>query len=255
MQIKSYAKANLILKIYPRNKQEIKHKIKSLFILDKSLFDLISIKPSKKDTVIYKNKNKTFVLNDCLIVKSLKYLKNEFNIAKHYSIKVEKNINIMSGLGGGSSNAATVIKYVMKDNKISLTKLNLKDVALKLGSDIPFFLFSYNSAIVSDYGNKVEKFNSSKKISYKIHTNNIKISTKEVFKQLEKTKPYKSQVNFSKCLDSLLNKTFNNHYVYNDLHPYILKVSDKKLLQNINKISSKNKIICGSGGTILTIHE
>ncbi len=255
MEIKSYPKVNLILKIYPKTKQEQKHKIKSLFVLDKSLHDLISIKPSKKDIVVYKYKNKNLMLKDCLIIKSLEYLNNKFKLTKHYFIQVEKCIGLMSGLGGGSSNAAAVIKYVMKNNKISLTELNLKDIALNLGSDIPFFLSSYSSAIVFDYGNEVEKYNLFKKVSYKIYTNNIKISTKKVFAELEKSNLYKSQVNFSKCLDSLLKKTFNNHYVYNDLHPYILKVSSKKLLQNINKLSSKNKIICGSGGTILSINE
>ena len=45
------------------------------------------------------------------------------------------------------------------DKKIPISKLNMKEIALQLGSDIPFFLSKTNAAIVSGYGEKVKEIN------------------------------------------------------------------------------------------------
>ncbi|MDE6477494.1 MAG: hypothetical protein K2L48_04955, partial [Mycoplasmoidaceae bacterium] len=105
--------------------------------------------------------------------------------------------------------------------------------------------------IVTNYGDKIEKINLPK-ISYKILTNKIFISTKEVFESIDLDKKYVSKVDFKKCLNSLLNKKFSNHYIYNDLQTYIFKVS-QKLFKEFNKYNDFNRIICGSGGSILLI--
>ncbi len=249
--IKSYSKINLILKVYPRTNSETKHRIKSLFVLNKNLYDEITIVPSKSNKITYYSDNKKILINNCLIKKAINYLKNNFSISKNYSINVKKNINLMSGLGGGSSNAAEVIKYILKDNKISISKLNLNDIALNLGSDIPFFIVGKSSAIVTNYGDVIEP-TKIKKINYKLIETKIEISTKKVFDKLDSDKNYHSQVNFNKCLDSLLKNNFDNHYIYNDLEQYIFKVS-RKMNNQFNGVSRKSKIVCGSGGSILLL--
>ncbi len=249
--IKSYPKVNLILKVYKRKKTEIKHRIKSLFVLDKSIFDVINIKKSKIFSIKYFLGSKSIQIKNCLIKKSLNYLSEKFGIDVNYEIVVNKSVNLMSGLGGGSSNAANIILYILKHNNIKVSFLDMEDIALNLGSDIPFFISKFNSAIVSNYGDKIEKINLPK-ISYKVLTNKILVSTKDVFEKMDSDEKYISKVEFKKCLNSLLNKKFNNHYIYNDLQTYIFKVS-QKLFKEFNKHKGFNKIICGSGGSILLI--
>ena len=43
-------------------------------------------------------------------------------------------------MGGGSSNAAATLKALNKLNNLKLTNKNLMDIALKIGSDVPFFI-------------------------------------------------------------------------------------------------------------------
>lgn len=56
------------------------------------------------------------------------------------TIQIEKNIPIGAGLGGGSSNAATVLKALFAMFPSRLTQKELVQVAATVGSDVPFFL-------------------------------------------------------------------------------------------------------------------
>ena len=71
------------------------------------------------------------------------FLLNSFHIIKHghkYRVEIKKKIPTFSGLGGGSSNSATLIKYFLKRKKIS--KENLNYFSKILGSDLKLFFKS-----------------------------------------------------------------------------------------------------------------
>ena len=72
--------------------------------------------------------------------------KNIISNSSKYEIKVKKNIPVFSGLGGGSSNAATIIKYFYKKRKIINNDINY--FAKYLGSD--FKLFFKNNKIIQE---------------------------------------------------------------------------------------------------------
>lgn len=75
-----------------------------------------------------------------LAYKALCLLKNNFKIKKEVLIEIKKNIPFGSGLGGGSSNAATVLLVLNKLWKLNLTNDVLKDLGSSLGSDVPIFI-------------------------------------------------------------------------------------------------------------------
>jgi 4-diphosphocytidyl-2-C-methyl-D-erythritol kinase len=75
-----------------------------------------------------------------LAYKALHLLKSNFKIKNEVSIKINKNIPLGSGLGGGSSNAATVLLVLNKLWKLNLTNEILKDLGSSLGSDVPIFI-------------------------------------------------------------------------------------------------------------------
>ncbi|MFH0970082.1 MAG: 4-(cytidine 5'-diphospho)-2-C-methyl-D-erythritol kinase [Candidatus Diapherotrites archaeon] len=56
-------------------------------------------------------------------------------------IHIEKRIPSAGGLGGGSSNAASVLKGLNGLWKLDLSKNVLADLAGKIGSDVPFFIY------------------------------------------------------------------------------------------------------------------
>ncbi len=56
-----------------------------------------------------------------------------------WSIHIEKVIPVAAGMGGGSSNAAAVLR-MLNDHYQKLTEIELAQLALGLGADVPFFL-------------------------------------------------------------------------------------------------------------------
>ncbi|GHU33613.1 hypothetical protein FACS1894166_09480 [Bacilli bacterium] len=217
--LKAYSKVNLVLKVFPRGQKEIKHKIHSLMILDKTLYDQITITPSETFSINYYNNNKIISISNCAITKSIIYLQKILKTQLCYQIAVYKQIPLMSGLGGSATDAASVVFYILKQHHKQLNANQLKYIALHIGSDIPFFLSQLNVAEVKGYGDKVQKFNITK-INYSINLTHIPIASQQVYRELDKNLHYASRVNFKKCIDILReHKPLN--VCFNDLQPYI----------------------------------
>ena len=92
---------------------------------NKKLFDEISGGVGANNNLIWKVLNKT---------KNLR--------KKSFKIKLTKKVPLGAGLGGGSSNAGVILSYFYNDKILSsnFTKENLLDLALELGTDVPFFI-------------------------------------------------------------------------------------------------------------------
>ncbi|MBT3864979.1 4-(cytidine 5'-diphospho)-2-C-methyl-D-erythritol kinase [Candidatus Peregrinibacteria bacterium] len=69
-------------------------------------------------------------------------------------ITIEKNIPISSGLGGGSSNAATVIKGLNHMWELHLTAEEMRKMVAEIGMDVPFFI-SGDIALAEHYGEQI----------------------------------------------------------------------------------------------------
>jgi 4-diphosphocytidyl-2-C-methyl-D-erythritol kinase len=133
----SPAKINLNLKVIKFDKNLQKHKLSSQIAIIK-LHDVIEIKPSNDLSVIYRdtNKKKIFVKND-IIKKTINYFDKKYKKKSKFNILVDKKIPIGYGIGGGSSNAASILKYLYKFYKIN--PKNFFDDAPELGSDVLLF--------------------------------------------------------------------------------------------------------------------
>ena len=133
----SPAKINLNLKVIKFDKNLQKHKLSSQIAIIK-LHDVIEIKPSNDLSVIYRdtNKKKIFVKND-IIKKTIKYFDKKYKKKSKFNILVDKKIPIGYGIGGGSSNAASILKYLYKFYKIN--PQNFFYDAPELGSDVLLF--------------------------------------------------------------------------------------------------------------------
>lgn len=77
---------------------------------------------------------------DNLCIKAYNLLKRDFAQIKPVSIKLVKNIPVGAGLGGGSSDAAFVLKVLNDLNKLGLSNEQLQNYASKLGADCAFFV-------------------------------------------------------------------------------------------------------------------
>ncbi|MGQ1910185.1 4-(cytidine 5'-diphospho)-2-C-methyl-D-erythritol kinase [Marinifilum sp. RC60d5] len=76
---------------------------------------------------------------DNIVVKAFELLRNEYELPST-SIHLHKNIPFGAGLGGGSADAAFMIKMLNDFYNIGLNTGKMEDLACKLGSDCPFFI-------------------------------------------------------------------------------------------------------------------
>ena len=136
MKIKSYSKINLSLRILKKLKNGM-HNIETNSTLV-NLSDKIIIKNNNKDKIIFKGKFKNKVNSkDNSIKTTLNVLRRLNLIKKFYRITVEKNIPVYAGLGGGTSNSASIVKYFLNNN---LNESLISIFEKKVGSDFRLFL-------------------------------------------------------------------------------------------------------------------
>lgn len=97
-------------------------------------------------------------------------------------IEIVKRIPSAAGLGGGSSNAATVLLGLNQMLKIGLTRDKLVKIGVKLGADVPFFLFGAN-ALVTGIGEKIQKLKALPKMSLLIVVPKISVSSEWAYRE------------------------------------------------------------------------
>ena len=76
---------------------------------------------------------------DNLVVKAYKLLANDFQLPRLH-IHLHKEIPTQAGMGGGSSDAAFMLKLINNYCKLQLTNSQLEEYAVKIGADCPFFI-------------------------------------------------------------------------------------------------------------------
>jgi len=135
--INSNAKVNIGLKVLKKRRDGY-HDIVTVF-QEINLFDIISI--SRKSKECNFNSNATWLKNDKtnLCVIAYEAMKKKFDI-DGVDIDLTKNIPRGSGLGGGSSNAASIMKGIRELYSLSISDKELEDIASQIGADVPFFI-------------------------------------------------------------------------------------------------------------------
>ena len=115
-------------------------------------------------------------------------MKDEYQIKKGVVIKIQKRIPVAAGLGGGSSNAATVLIGLNGLWRLGLSKKKLGKLAVKLGSDVPFFILDARFAAGRGRGEILKRINASNtKIWHCLVKPNFGISTKKAYENFDKS--------------------------------------------------------------------
>ena len=232
MILKSFSKINLTLDVISKLKKRKLHNIQSYFCLI-DLYDQIHIKKIKrqKDRIKFKGKflNKINNKNNS-ILDTLQILRKNNFLNNHYSIVVNKRIPVFGGMGGGTGNAACLVKYLVK-KKISKKVMNtLND---KIGSD--FNLFFCKQGFLKNI-KTIIKLKKNFKFYFLLVYPNKKCSTKFIYSQVKKyssLKKFNSQLinTRSKFLDHLISQNNDLQSIVETRYPII-----KKLIKEIQQI-------------------
>lgn len=97
-------------------------------------------------------------------------------------ILIKKNIPSAAGMGGGSSNAASVLMGLNELLRINLSKDKLMKIGLRFGADVPFFIFG-GPAIATGIGETLAKIKKMPKLPMVVVSPNIRVQTKWAFER------------------------------------------------------------------------
>ncbi len=254
-KIKSYCKINLSLKVIKKLKNGY-HNLESLITFC-DLYDSIFISEIKKhkDIITFSGKFKYGVnKNSNTITKTLSLLRKEKLIKnRSFKIDIKKNIPHGAGLGGASSNAASLLNFFNEKMKLNLNKANLINLAKKIGFDVPINLEKKNT-FLNGTKNHISRLNQKFRLNLLIVYPNIICSTKNIFKKNKKIssskfKSFNNKQNRKKLINYLKNER-------NDLENTVVKIYPK-IEKTIGYIKSQNGCIfsriTGSGSACIGI--
>jgi len=245
-KIKSYAKINISLGILDKLKSKI-HKIESLFSFI-NLHDEIFIKKinNKNHKIIFYGKFSKGISKNNTISNLLKLLEKKL-CGQKYLIKVNKKIPQKSGMGGGSMNASSLLKFLIKNQKLNLSSKEIIKISSKIGSDVVIGMQKKTSIL---YGNGNLKYLNNKINLYTLLVRpNFGCSTKAIYNKVK---------SFSKPVFKINKRTSINYKflsnLRNDLeepafrkYPVLKKL--KIFMEKLDKILFVN--MTGSGSTIV----
>ena len=209
-QIKAYCKINLFLKIVKKINNNY-HNIKSLITFC-NLYDVItlSITRGATDKIIFSgkcssgiNKDKNSITHVLKLLRKRKLIKNT-----KFKINVKKNIPHGSGLGGGSSNAASLLNFIVSKISLNIKKKEIKKIAREIGFDVPIMLEKKNTFLTGKK-NEILRINRKFSLNILIVYPNFVCSTKKIY-------------------------SFNKNLIYSKIQPKF-DLKDKKKLINFLK--------------------
>lgn len=192
--LKSYAKINIGLRILGKRNDGY-HNIETIFypvkLNDEIVFEINKTSQNYNSVILKSNKSYIPLTKDNLCYKAVEDFFKSFRITDCFKINLEirKNIPVGGGLAGGSSNAASILKFLIKFFNIDIQKNREKilDLALSIGSDVPFFL-TLKPCYAEGRGEKLVMLPDFKIDYYILIVNpNLHVSTKWAFEKLNLT--------------------------------------------------------------------
>jgi 4-diphosphocytidyl-2-C-methyl-D-erythritol kinase len=153
MQVLAPAKINLSLKILGQRNDGF-HEVDTL-IAPISLYDEIGIEKRPEKGIKFRCDDPSVPQgSDNLVVRAAKTFFETTKIEPAVSIELKKKIPHSAGLGGGSSDAASLLLALEDRFETKLSREALAEMAEPLGSDVPFFLFQ-SAAVCKGHGEMV----------------------------------------------------------------------------------------------------
>ena len=264
--IKAPAKINLCLKV--NGKRDDGYHDLTMIMQQVSLFDTIEFEiindndfNSNKQINIKCNYNYLPTDNKNLVYNVVDYIFKKYNINDKIYINLNKMIPISGGLGGGSSDAASMLLYLNKYYKLNLNISELSNIALEFGSDIPFFLHK-KICLCKGRGDIIKELNSFNNYYILLATPNIRVSTKEIYNKFDNfALNDEKEIEESKKVNELLEAISNRDLIrmsdnlFNHLEIVTELMFDQvSILKNqIMRLGAIKSLMSGSGPTVFGI--
>jgi len=251
--LKSHAKLNLFLHVTGRTANNY-HLLDSIVMFAEDLYDEIEVIESSENKIEVVGPWKGNLVGTNIIETVLEKFSDIAKIPKLH-IKIRKNIPIGAGLGGGSGNAAAIIKYLVAKFSHNLSASAIMNFCVHIGADVPCCYHS-GSLYFAGIGEIISPINAIPELYAAIIYPSIALSTKDVFSMTNSTFKKKIQRihDFSdyKELWSFLSKTNNDLFNNASRTQPILST----ILEEISRLKHcKHFTMTGSGSACFGMFE
>ena len=252
MILKSNTKLNLGLRILNRRKDNL-HNIATLYT-EIDFGDEIQINKQEKGCYIKSNVDWIPLDESNLCFKAYDLLSKKAQKDLGISIYINKKVPTGSGIGGGSSNAAAILKGLNQVYNIGLDVNELEKIGSKIGADVPFFIKG-GSQIGEETGFKLTPVKINLKEKLLLVIPDISISTNWAYAQIKNK--LKSENIIPKFADLMRKNFLTFKFFENDFEKIVIPAYPeigaikKKLLDSGAKFAS----LSGSGSTVYGVFD
>lgn len=253
MLIKAPAKINLSLDVLYKRDDGF-HELE-MIMTTIDLADRIELELLDENRIVVQSQTR-FVPDDerNLAYKAASLVKDRFSINKGVAIKIDKNIPVAAGLGGGSSDAAAVLRGLNKLWNLQLSIDELAQLGAEIGSDVSFCVYG-GTALAKGKGEVITPLPAPPKCWVVLAKPSIGVSTGEIYKKLElenlehpDTQAMLEAINTSNYEKMCRNLSNVLESVTLNLHPEV-----KQIKRDMKRFGADAVLMSGSGPTVFAL--
>lgn len=220
------------------------------------LADYVKIESIPGRTGIKVRTNTGFLPNDSrnLAYQAARVLQEKYQIRARVNIEIRKHIPVAAGLGGGSSDAAAVLRGLNQLWDLKLNNEELAKIGLAIDSDVPFCVYGHTAHVLGK-GEKVIPLKKLPPMWVVIAKPKLSVSTPHIISKIEHQTLQHSNIKL--MLDAIEHEDYDSicRYMGNVLeqvtgkeHPEVLKIKDK-----IKQFGADAAQMSGTGPTVFGI--
>ncbi|MDE6621895.1 MAG: 4-(cytidine 5'-diphospho)-2-C-methyl-D-erythritol kinase [Lachnospiraceae bacterium] len=252
---KARAKINLALDVCRRLENGY-HEVRMVMQMV-DIYDELEFKRRDDPDIILSVSSRDYLgdLENNLIFRAAKLMKQQYNIQHGVEIKLKKNIPVAAGMAGGSTDAAATMLAMNEMYELGLSREQLMEQAVRLGADIPFCIMG-GTALAEGIGEKLSPLPPPPKASLLIVKPPVMVSTQWAYERLRLDK-LERHPDIDGMVDALKRgdlKEITDHMenvmetVTEKEHPIITDIK-KMMLGN----GAMNAVMSGSGPSIFGV--
>lgn len=254
LRLKAPAKINLVLRVLARRSDGY-HELET-WMQKVGLFDVVTLRLRKSPGIEMSCSTEALPQDEGNLVwraAELFFRHSVRSLGWGLAIDLQKNIPIAAGLGGGSSDAGTVLRGLNTFFDNELSEEALLELALMLGADVPFFTVHAQSVLATGVGEKMVPVSPLSPCSFLLVNPGFSVSTAAVFEKFALTEAAKNST--ISGLPKLRPETLTLSDLENDLEKVTLEmfpvIGDIK--DELRDAGADHVLMSGSGPTVFAV--
>ncbi|WP_153101448.1 4-(cytidine 5'-diphospho)-2-C-methyl-D-erythritol kinase [Paraburkholderia hayleyella] len=190
-----------------------------------------------------------------LTIRAATLLKQHTGSAAGVNIEIDKRLPMGAGLGGGSSDAATTLLALNRLWQLNVPRIELQALALKLGADVPFFIFGKN-AFAEGIGEALQEVQLPPRY-FLVVTPKVQVPTAAIFAETGLTRDTRPLIITDFLAQQSLSSTWPDHFGHNDMQRVVAEKHAEvaEALEWFDRVTAAPARMTGSGASVFATYH